>query len=104
MTAELFLAILPGLILVAVGLVGAGMLLPSTIHAAQEKRDKKRTLAKLSEQSKTTIGDVVDAMETFEDAYNTARGRGHDADRALFDAFASVVAEARATKRKEGAK
>ena len=35
MTAEPFLAILPGLILVAGGLVGAGMLLPSTIRAAQ---------------------------------------------------------------------
>lgn len=101
MSTDLFLAILPGLILVAVGLVGAGALLPSTIRATLEKRDKKRTLAALSEADKITLGDVADAADIFEASFNASQRMGHDPDRAIFDAFAAVVAEARATKKKK---
>ena len=101
MSTELFLDILPGLILVAVGLVGAGALLPSTIRTAQERRDKKRTLAMLSEADKITLGDVADAADLFEASFNASQRMGHDPDRATFDAFAAVIAEARATKKKE---
>lgn len=102
MTMELFLAILPGLLMVAAGLVGAGLLLPQTLEYLRENRARKKAIKKALRVSRWIEGadnvllrDVEDAATVFGTVYQAELKNGTDDNMALITAAAAVIANAR---------
>lgn len=102
MTIELFLAILPGLILVAVGLVGAGVLLPETIKSWREGRERKKAIKTalqvdrwIEDGGTVTLRDVENAAYVFTAVQKAELDNGTEHSMALISATAAAIAYAR---------
>lgn len=106
MTADLLLAILPGLILVAVGLVGAGVLLPGTIKSWREERDRKKAIKSalqvdrwIEDGGKVTMRDVTEVADMFGAVYKTEIDNETEYNIAIISATAAAIAYARKENR-----
>ena len=98
MTTEVFLAILPGLILVAVGLVGAGVLLPGTIKSWREGRERKKAIKVdrwIEGDAKVTLRDVEKTADVFGEVHRAELNSGTEHNMALITAAAAAIAYAR---------
>ena len=102
MTLELFLAILPGLILVAAGLVGAGVLLPETIESWREERERKKALKAalqvdrwIEDGGKVTMRDVTEVADMFGAVYKTEINNETEYNMAIISATAAAIAYVR---------
>lgn len=106
MTLELFLAILPGLLMVAAGLVGAGFLLPQTIESWREERERKKALKAalqvdrwIEEGGKVTLRDVTEVADMFGAVYKTEIDNETEYNIAIISATAAAIAYARKENR-----
>lgn len=102
MTSDLLLAILPGLILVAVGLVGAGVLLPGTIKSWREERERKKAIKSalqvdrwIEEGGKVTLRDVTEVADMFGAVYKTETNNETECNMAIIAATAAAIAYVR---------
>lgn len=98
MTIELFLAILPGLGMIAAGLVGAGFLLPQTLEYRREKRARKKAVKVerwIEGGAKVTLRDVEKTVDVFGEVHKTELDNGTEHNMALLSATAAAIAYAR---------
>lgn len=102
MTTDLLLAILPGLILVAVGLVGAGVLLPETIKSWREGRERKKAIKAalqvdrwIEDGGTVTLRDVEKIVDVFTAVQRAELDNGTEHSMAWVSATAAAIAYAR---------
>lgn len=106
MTLELFLRILPGLVLVIGGLIGAAILLPDTLRARREDKARKKAVKVghlIEGGNNVRVKDVTKAAEIFADVCEHEQAKGVNPDLILTSGFAAVIAYARSAAPKNGA-
>lgn len=106
MTLELLIRILPGLVMVVGGLIGAAILLPDTLHYRREAKERKKAVKVghlIEGGDNVLVKDVTAAAAVFADVCEHERARGTHPDHVLVSGFAAVIAYARSSAPKNGA-